>query len=122
MVRYRMTPEPKAVLERARSLRRRVSSLYVICSRNGTPYTESGFKTAWQRVQRRAIIQGTLKQRFTFHDIRAKHATDRDEERFDAQLALGHLDPSMTKRYIRHRRGRLVEPLSLKKLEDQQKG
>jgi len=65
----------------------------------------------WQRLQRRAVRDGILEQRFTFHDLRAKHATDKDEEHLNAQLALGHATPEMTKAYIRHPLGRKVDPL-----------
>lgn len=109
-----MTPELAAVIEEARkTLRRRVSALFLITSRDGTPYTESGFKSAWQRMIRKAIELEVIKKadRFTFHDIRAKHATDKDEQGLNAQLALGHPDPKMTAKYIRHRKGRKIDTL-----------
>lgn len=80
-------------------------------TRNGRQYGTDGFRAIWQRLQCRAIERGNLKERFTFHDIRAKHATDRNEENIDTQVALGHLSPEMTKRYIRHPKGRTVKPL-----------
>lgn len=49
---------------------------------------------------------------FQFRDLRAKAATETDESRGekDAQALLGHASETMTKRYIRHRRGKLVKP------------
>ena len=101
----------QAVIDRAMHLRRRVCSVYLIVTREGLPYTASGFKSAWQRLQRHALAAGVISERYTFNDIRAKHATDRDELGFDAMLNLGHMDYATTKRYIRSRRGRKIVPL-----------
>jgi integrase len=106
-----MTPGLSAVIDRARSLRRPIGSFFVITSRKGTPYTEDGFRSAWQRMMAEAIKQGLIQEKFTFHDIRAKHLTDRDEQELNAQLAGGHTDPSITARYIRNRKGRRYKPL-----------
>lgn len=44
--------------------------------------------------------------------MRAKAGTDVDEERGmqAAQELLGHTTPTMTRRYVRHRLGKKVEP------------
>lgn len=49
---------------------------------------------------------------FQFRDLRAKAATETDESRGEkeAQALLGHASETMTKRYIRNRRGKLVMP------------
>lgn len=78
----------------------------------------SEFKSVWQRMMRKAIEEKISEERFRFHDIRAKHATDRDEQKLNAQLALGHPDPGMTARYIRSKKGRRVTPLGSKIVED----
>ena len=70
-------------------------------------YTPSGFETIWRRAKLAAKLPDVR-----FHDIRAKHATDRDEAGLNAQLALGHADGATTARYIRHELGRVVRPLA----------
>jgi len=50
---------------------------------------------------------------FQFRDLRAKAATDIDEQRGtrDAQSLLGHSTESMTANYIRHKVGKKIRPL-----------
>ena len=110
-VRFTMTEALYCALEAHKGLRGNVRSLYVVHTARGQQYTESGFKAMWQRLQRRARVDGVIEERFRFHDLRAKHATDKDEQRLNAQLALGHVTPEMTKAYIRHPLGRKVDPL-----------
>lgn len=69
-------------------------------------YTLTGFESVWRRAKLAAKLPDVR-----FHDIRAKHATDRDEEGLNAQLALGHTDGATTARYIRHALGRVIRPL-----------
>ena len=49
---------------------------------------------------------------FQFRDLRAKAATEADDDRGieQAQALMGHSTPAMTRRYIRHRAGKLVKP------------
>jgi integrase len=49
---------------------------------------------------------------FQFRDLRAKAGTDKEEmQGMDAaQAQLGHSTPTMTKHYVRHRKGKLVKP------------
>jgi integrase len=46
-------------------------------SKSGMAIPVESFKTAWGRVMREAVKQG-LKERFTFHDIKAKGVSDHD--------------------------------------------
>lgn len=43
--------------------------------RTGNAYTERNFKTGWSRLMAKAIEAGIVKERFTFHDLRAHYAT-----------------------------------------------
>jgi integrase len=110
-VRFTMTDTLYAALDVHKHLRGNVRSLYVVHNTKGRQYTDSGFKSNWQKLMRRAVKEKVIKERFTFHDLRAKHATDKDEERLNAQLALGHATPATTKAYLRHPLGRKVRPL-----------
>jgi integrase len=116
--RIEMTPELANALHRCRSLRRRVSSFFLITSRIGMRYSKAGFDSAWQRMINSALNQEIIQERFTFHDIRAKSLSDRDEQDLNAQLAGGHPDPVATARYIRHRKGRKFRPIESKIVED----
>lgn len=64
------SPSLRAVVKRARA---GVGGLYVVRKPNGKPYTSNGVRTAWQR-----LMQGWEGERFTFHDIRAKSASDHE--------------------------------------------
>lgn len=66
---------------------------------------------------RMALEKGIIKERFSFYDIRAKHATDKDEQDLNAQLALGHVTPGQTAAYIRSRKGRKIGELKTKIVE-----
>jgi len=74
---------------------------YVFCTRNGEQFTPDGFSTAWQRLMTKALKNG-LKERFTFHDLRAKSASDAatDEE---AAARLNHASTATTKRVYRRK-------------------
>lgn len=57
-------------------------------------------------------LAGIPKADFQFRDLRAKAGTDKDEEQGlnAARDLLGHKNSSMTVHYVRHRKGKLVEP------------
>ncbi len=105
---YQRTPALDDVLARARNLRRRTSSMYLFATRDGTPYTPSGWDSAWRRLVRRSGIED-----LHFHDLRAKSLTDaaRRAGRDYAQALAGHADVSMTETYIRAREWTEVQPL-----------
>ena len=60
-------------------------------NRHGQKINDSTFKSAWQRLMRRAREKG-LEVRFTFHDLKAKGVSDFDG---DKKLASGHRADSM---------------------------
>lgn len=84
----------KAILRERPQLRRAL-----ICNRKGQPYTADGFQSQWQRTIRKAVDAG-LKDRFHFHDLRAKSASD-DETDQGAADRLGHASVETTKRIYR---------------------
>lgn len=77
--------------------------------RPGSPYTPDGFKTLWHRTMDKAVAQGI--ERFHFHDLRAKSASDADSDQAAADR-LGHQSPALTRRVYR-RLPRVAEPLKL---------
>jgi len=101
----------RQVVQRARSLRKRRVAKFgiqtLLVTKNGTPYTESGFQSAWQRLMMKAEKTGLA--RFTFHDLRAKSASD-DYDPREASRRLAHADPVTTERHYRRLPAR-VRPL-----------
>lgn len=80
----------------------------LICRRDGRRYTPDGFSTLWQRAMAAYAEGGGT--RFTFHDIRAKSASDAGSDQ-EAADRLNHSDPSITRRVYR-RLPRLAKPLA----------
>jgi integrase len=93
------TDQLRAVIRRAKSLEPRVRRP-LLCTRAGKPYSGDGFSAMWQRTIKKALEKGVINQRFTFHDIRAKSASD--DVLAAASERLGHSSQAMTKRvYVR---------------------
>jgi integrase len=109
-----MTPELADVLSRLKASRD-AFGFTLIRRRDGKPYTSSGFKAWWQRLQRAAMREEVIIERFTFHDIRAKAATDAEDQGHDPQALLGHTTRKQTEAYIRSRKTIRVQPIAPRK-------
>jgi integrase len=85
-----------------RALERTIKGLYLVCNHQGQPYTASGFSTLWKRAIKDALAKGLIKERFRFHDIRRKAATDAERAggRETARQLLGHKHQTTTAIYI----------------------
>lgn len=108
------TPALRATVDRALALPPDIPKDFLLRNREGQPYSPRGFGAIWQKLQRRAVKNGAIAQRFKFHDLRAKAATDKADEtdEVQAQELLGHADIKTTRRnYIRHRKPRRVTPV-----------
>jgi len=81
----------------------------LICTRQGKRFTADGFKTHWHRTMDAYVKAGG--ERFHFHDLRAKSASDADSDQAAADR-LGHQDPALTRRVYR-RLPRIADPLKL---------
>jgi len=99
---FERTAELDKIMDMARD--RKVSSLYLFCTREGQPYTPDGFASIWQRLMTKAVKTGM--ERFTFHDLRAKAGSEAD----NPTELLGHDDPKTTNRVYR-RKPRRVRPV-----------
>ncbi len=75
------TSRLKTAVNKAKTYNRtRVSiSIYLIHDKHGQPIRYQAFKTAWQRLMHTALKQG-LKEKFTFHDIKAKGVSDHKQK------------------------------------------
>ena len=95
-----------------------IVSPYVIVSRTGAPYTPHGWKTTMYKIVRAAIAdpENSLELPFSFHDFRARSATDEEELLgTNPQHRLGHKRRATTDDYIRGKRAKRVKPLPLRK-------
>ena len=111
----------KSTLGRGSSGSSRVVSLSLAVDEVGREMTaaklDSRFEDARKLAAEAAVIAGNARlaeeiRLFQFRDLRAKAATEVEEASGmeSAQNLLGHADASMTKRYVRHRKGKLVSP------------
>lgn len=113
-VRFKIIGELAALIKRINS--RKVTSLYLISNENGAPMTRSMLRGAFDRARIAAAkkypeLADEIKK-FQFRDLRAKAGTDTEElsGMQAAQDQLGHTTSTMTAHYVRHRRGKLVNP------------
>ena len=99
----KITPKLAEVLLRARQYKPFVGPrLYVVRTRTGEPFSHEGFSSAWQRLMNDALRTGAIRKRFTFHDLRAKCASDKKNLQ-SASALLGHSDQGLTRRiYVRN--------------------
>lgn len=84
-----------------------IISPYLLVTESGEPLTNYLLRFRFHRALKAAKVD------FTFHDIRAKTATDKAAQTSDekAQQHLGHASADQTRAYIRNRLGHLVEPM-----------
>lgn len=95
---------------------RDIVSSHLIIGTRGAPMTKSMLRSAFDRARKFAAIANpelaTQIKNFQFRDLRAKAGTDKEQS--DGMAAakdqLGHTNESMTKHYVRHRKGKLVTP------------
>ncbi|MBJ2155306.1 site-specific integrase [Variovorax sp. IB41] len=103
---YSMTPDLRAALVRALELRKKnrggaasLPSDYLFITKQGKPYGKEAFKTLWGAVRKKL---GLKPREITFHDMRAKAASDSDSDA-SAQELLHHEDVKVTKRVYRRK-------------------
>lgn len=106
----RITPRLRRVLQRAAIQPPFQPRTHVIRTYKGTPYTHDGFRVYWQRTMDDAMARGVISERFTFHDIRAKCASD-SKDLHAASMLLGHQSITMTKT-VYDRGFRIVDALA----------
>lgn len=94
----------------ARNAAEKVTSLRLI------PKSYNEFRGAFDRARLAAAEQNPELaaeiREFQFRDLRAKAGTDKEEQQGmeAAQSQLGHASATMTRQYVRHRKGKLVTP------------
>lgn len=102
------------VIERINA--RKVVAPTLAAKADGTRLTKAMLRGAFDRARTAAVeahpeLEAEIRA-FQFRDLRAKAATDTDERDgiTAAQEQLGHTTATMTRQYVRHRRGKLVKP------------
>ena len=108
------TPALRTAVSECKMRRRKVTSLWLFCTRMGQPYIKedgraNGFDSIWQRFMAKVLAETGVTERFTEHDLRAKCASDAKSLEHAQQL-LAHAEAATTRRIYR-RRGELVQPL-----------
>lgn len=94
------SPDLRAVVAEALSLHKKVARMHVFVTETGLVWSESGFTSAWSRLMDKALKLGVITEKFHFHDLRAKGASDRLSAE-DARKALGHSNLQTTRIYRR---------------------
>jgi integrase len=90
------SPELREILDRSAAMSPQIPRDYIIRKPgNGRPYTAEGFSAMWQRAMTKYVKQGGT--RFSFHDLRAKAASDKATIE-EASALLGHASTETTKR------------------------
>jgi integrase len=100
------TPELRSITDRLKKLGPDIRPT-LLCNLQGKPFTSDGFRSNWHRLMERATTPGkdvappALAERFTFHDLRAKSASDDNLEGATERLA--HEDPRTTQKVYRRK-------------------
>ena len=103
---YEITPDLWQALCKARELSKHnrggaasLPSDYLFITMHGKPYTKVSFKRLWMTVRKKLDLGA---REITFHDMRAKAASDSDSDGA-AQELLHHKDAKITKRVYRRK-------------------
>jgi len=108
------TPELKMAVTALKACNNR-QGMTIVCDRSGKPMSDSAFQNRWRAVMTRALEVTELVERFTEHDLRAKHATDVDEAGGDATANLLHDDKRTTEAYLRSKKAVTITAWNRKK-------
>jgi integrase len=96
-----MTPEIQAVLDRAKAIGP-VSSVYVIHTQEGQPFTTTGIGSAWRRARAKSGVHDA-----TLKDLRAKALTDAERAGYkieEISVGAAHTNVQQTQDYIKLKR------------------
>ncbi len=103
---YEMTPDLWKALCRAKELRKKnrggaasLPSDYLFITKQGNPYSKESFKSLWRVVRKKL---GLAPREITFHDMRAKAASDEVSDESAKEL-LHHNDVKVTRRVYRRK-------------------
>lgn len=108
------TPALKEAVKKLKDCNR-VQGMTVVCDRQGKPMSDSAFQNRWRKAMTDALEKTKLQERFTEHDLRAKHATDVEASGGDPTANLLHDDRRTTAAYLRSKKSITITAFDRKK-------
>ena len=87
-----------AVVECAKSRPSTITSPWIIHNKRGQKILKDTLQSTWGRKMRKALKEGLILERFSFHDLKAKGVSDFEGDKFKAS---GHKSPRMLAVYDR---------------------
>lgn len=100
------SPFLRDIIHAALDMKRSTAAGYVFANLDGQPYTDSGFKTMWNRIMHDYAKTGGVW--FTTHDLRAYYVTEKGDRNENPET---HKNPATTKRVYDRTRVVKVKPL-----------
>jgi integrase len=109
------TENLKACVSRLLHMRHNPQALYptLICTLDGKPYSDYGFKSKWRRINDKALQIGYISERVKFRNIRSMAANLAFEQGGikRAQELLGHNDAKTTTKHYLLKQKKIIVPL-----------
>lgn len=83
---FTWTEELREAIDRANKMPSLISTLWILHTRQGQPYTSDGFRTIWQKTMLNALRDERLSPeiRFAFKDLRTTAASDSTDDNLGA--------------------------------------
>jgi hypothetical protein len=98
------TPKLRRVINKLLELEPKTDIGPLICTESGGGYSADGFRSTWQRIMRAWVTARPGRERFTFHDLRAKAVTKMKEQGRQASELTGHTSEAMPNKVYDRRR------------------
>lgn len=98
------TPKLRLVVNKLMALEPKLDIGPLVCTESGDSYTEDGFRSTWGRIMDAWVAAKEGRQRFTFHDLRAKAVTKMKEDGRVASELTGHTSEAMPNKVYDRRR------------------
>jgi len=109
-LRLAWTPDLREAIDVAKALHTSVKGMTLFSTKKGRPLPYSTVRGWWLKATAKAGIEDG-----NMHDIRAKSATDADEQGLDSMALLGHRTRETHQRYLRGKKIKVVQPLPMVK-------
>lgn len=109
-LRLAWTPDLREAIKQAKAVHTSLKGMTLFSTRQGKPLPYSTVRGWWLKATALAGIENG-----NMHDIRAKAATDADEQGLDSQALLGHRSEQTHQRYLRGKKIKVVQPLPMVK-------
>jgi integrase len=109
-MRLEWTQDLKDAIANARAVHTSVKGMTLFSTKQGKPLPYSTVRDWWRKATKLAGIENG-----NMHDIRAKAATDADEQGMNSMALLGHRSEKTHQRYLRGKKIPLVQPLPMVK-------